>query len=81
MISLSVIDQIQLLAFWLCFTRVLACFMNFPLFEEVAIPMIVKILSALVISYAIFPIVKNPILQDIAQNGGNSVVLLTAYIS
>ncbi len=79
MISIQVIDQIQLFAFWLCFTRIIACFINFPMFEEIAIPMIVKILTALVMSYAIFPIVKSPILSDINRYGQNSFILLTVY--
>lgn len=79
MISLQVTDQIQLFAFWLCFTRVIACFMNFPIFEDTAIPMIVKILTGLVISYAIFPTVSSSILLDISQYGQNSFVMLTIY--
>jgi flagellar biosynthetic protein FliR len=79
MITISVIDQIQLFAFWLCFTRVIACFINFPVFEEVTIPMVVKILTALVVSYAIFPIVKFPIIKDISAYGETSYTLLTVY--
>jgi flagellar biosynthetic protein FliR len=79
MITLQVIDQIQLFAFWLCFTRVIACFMNFPLFEDVAIPMVVKILTGVVVSYAIFPTVNSSILADISRYGQNSFIMLTIY--
>lgn len=79
MISLQVVDQVQLFAFWLCFTRVIACFINFPMFEDVAVPMIVKILAAMVVSYAIFPIVSGSVLGDIAHYGQHSFILLTSY--
>lgn len=79
MISIQIVDQVQLFAFWLCFTRIIACFINFPLFEEVAIPLIVKILTAFVLTYALFPIVKPSIVRDIAIYGETSFWTLTTY--
>lgn len=79
MISIQIIDQIQLFAFWLCFTRIIACFINFPLFEESAIPLIVKILTAFVLSYALFPLVKPSIMKDISTYGETSFWTLTIY--
>lgn len=49
------------------------------MFEDIAIPMIVKILTALVMGYAIFPTVSGSILADISRYGQNSFIMLTIY--
>jgi flagellar biosynthetic protein FliR len=49
------------------------------LFEETAIPMLVKVLVAVVLSYSFFPLVEPYIISDLAFYGEDSFWLLTIY--
>lgn len=79
MITIQLVDQTLMIAYWLCFTRCLASFINIPILDEAAIPGVIKVLCALVFSYAIFPTVQEFIFKDIQHYGIDSFWLLTAY--
>lgn len=81
MMSVLISDQVSLMAFWLVFTRWLAILMQFPMFEENSIPATIKILSALVISYAFYPYLSVHVMNDIKILGADHFWLLTIYHS
>lgn len=79
MISVSINDLPMLVAFWLVFTRLSAMLMQFPIFDEAGIPVMVKVLGSLVISYAFFPYVQGWVLKDIALVGVDQFWVLTIF--
>ena len=81
MISLNITDIHLFTAFWLSFSKWLAIIFQIPIFDNMNIPTIVKILSAFVISYSFFPYVSSVILSDIQlMNGGSMVLLHIVYL-
>lgn len=79
MISITVTDLTLMTAFWLAFSRWIAVVMQLPLFENVAIPFIVKVLTTVLLTFAFFPLVKDQILLDIEHVGENSFWYLTIF--
>lgn len=79
MLSIQITDMSLIVAFWLAFTRWFAVIMQLPLFDNVSIPSIVKVLTTLIITFAFFPLVQNEILKDIAHIGPNAFWYLTAF--
>lgn len=56
MLSITVTDQINLIAFWLVFARWVTIMFQLPLFDNTAVPPLLKVLTSLMISYAFFPL-------------------------
>lgn len=54
MINILLRDQVQLVVFWLCFTRWVTILFQFPIFDQVSIPVLVKILTSFIITFAFF---------------------------
>ncbi len=79
MIGIQVVDHNMLVAFWLCFTRILAIFLQLPLFDQKNIPGIIKVLLTLMVSYTFFPLISQSIYQDMAYFGENSFWVLTMF--
>lgn len=79
MIGIQIIDQRILVAFWLCFTRILTIFIQLPLFDQRSIPMTVKILLTLVLTYAFFPVISGSIYEDMKIFGDQSFWILTFF--
>lgn len=79
MLSIQITDMSIVVAFWLAFTRWFAVMMQLPLFDNVAIPGVVKVLTTLILTYAFFPLIQNDILKDIAYTGVNSFWILTVF--
>lgn len=79
MISIAVTDYPLIIAFWLAFTRWATILMQLPIFDNLSVPTVVKILSSLVITYAFFPFVKGPILQDLQTYGTDAFWYLTIF--
>jgi flagellar biosynthetic protein FliR len=69
----------MIVAFWLAFTRWLAVIFQLPLFENVSIPVVVKVLATLMITIAFFPLIQDQILMDIKYVGENSFWYLTIF--
>ncbi|MDH4469160.1 MAG: flagellar biosynthetic protein FliR [Bacteriovoracaceae bacterium] len=76
---IEIVDNIQLMAFWISFSRVLTIIFQLPLWEDVAIPMIIKILSSLIITYTFFPHVSPYVVSDMKLVGENHMIILTVY--
>jgi len=79
MINLQVIDHSTLMAFWLIFTRFLAISFQLPIFDNVTVPTMVKVLTTLILSYTFFPFVSGEVLKDIAYVGVDSFWMLTIF--
>jgi flagellar biosynthetic protein FliR len=79
MINVSLIQPEMLIAFWLIFTRWMTALLLIPLFDENAIPSIIKILISVVITYAFFPYLQEPVIADIKAIGASHFWLLTIY--
>jgi len=68
-----------LTAFWLVFSRWLSILIQLPLFEHVNIPPLVKVLTALIISYGFFPGVSDEVMKDIVLYNDSFWVLTMFY--
>lgn len=79
MINIQITDYSVLIAFWLAFTRLITIMFQVPLFDNVSIPVMVKVLATLVITYALFPYISPQILLDINYVGVESFWILTIF--
>lgn len=77
MMSAALVDHAAFAAFWLGFSRWLAVLMQLPLFDNVAIPGIMKILGSFVIAWAFHPIVFPALKVEIATIGIDHLWFLT----
>ena len=79
LISIQIVDYPALFAFWLSFSRWIAVIIQLPLFDGMQTPHIVKVLVALVVTYAFFPITEPHVLKDISYLGEDSFWILTLF--
>ena len=79
MVNIQIVDYPVFLAFWLAFSRWLTIVIQLPLFDGMPIPQIVKILVAMVVTYAFFPFIKPYLLQDIVYMGEQNFWLLILF--
>lgn len=79
MINLQVVDYTVLIAFWLTFSRWTAILMQLPIFDNMSVPSLVKVLSSIVISYAFFPIVQETMVKEVLSVGADNFWYLTIF--
>lgn len=79
MLNIQITDMNMILAFWLAFSRWLAVMFQLPLFDNVSIPVVVKVLATLVLTYAFFPMIEGQLLMDIKYMGADSFWYLTVF--
>lgn len=79
MLTIQITDMTTIIAFWLAFTRWLAVIFQLPLFESVAIPVVVKVLTTLLLTFAFFPLIQDQIMLDIRYVGVDSFWYLTIF--
>lgn len=79
MLSIQITDMTVIVAFWLAFSRWMAVMFQLPLFDNVSVPVVVKVLATLVLTYAFFPLIENQLLLDIKYMGVNSFWSLTIF--
>jgi len=77
LLQISIQNLNELVAFWLIFTRWLTISFQLPIFDNVAVPTLIKILTAMILSYAFFPLVNKEVLIDIKGAGENAFWFLT----
>lgn len=77
--NVSLGDQTVFLAFWLSFSRWVAVLFQLPLFDNVIVPNIVKVLSSFLISYAFFPLVQGTLVAEIKLVGVDNIWLLIMF--
>jgi flagellar biosynthetic protein FliR len=75
--SITLTDQTVLIAFWIAFTRWTCIMFQLPIFDNVAIPSIVKVLASLVVTYAFFPIVEPTVVAEVTALGPSAFWSLT----
>ena len=81
MIDIRITDYRQVIAFWLCFSRILAILIQLPLFDQVSIPNMVKVLTSLMLTFALGSTVYPYIYKDIEIVGLDNFWLLTVVYS
>ncbi len=79
MINVSIVDYPVLIAFWLTFTRWVAILFQLPIFDNTSVPNMVKILTALLVSYAFFPIVEAAMVNEVLTVGMQNFWGLTIF--
>lgn len=79
MISVSIANMPALIAFWLCFTRWVAILFQLPIFDNTSIPVMAKVLTSLVISYAFFPMVEGQLIKEVLTIGADHFWYLTIF--
>lgn len=79
MLNIQITDMTVIVAFWLAFSRWFAVLFQMPLFDNVAIPVMVKVLTSLIITFAFFPLIENQMLLDIKYVGVDSFWYLTIF--
>ncbi len=79
MLTIQITDMTMITAFWLAFSRWLAIIFQLPLFENVAIPVVVKVLTTLMLTFAFFPMIQDQLIMDINHVGPESFWYLTIF--
>lgn len=79
MIDIAITNYSALIAFWLCFSRWLPILIQLPIFDGIPIPGLVKALSALLISYAFFPLVETQMIAEVKAMGEENFWYLTMF--
>lgn len=79
MLNIQITDMTVIVSFWLAFTRWLAVIFQLPLFENVSVPVVVKVLATLVITFAFFPLIQDQLIMDIKYIGPESFWYLTIF--
>ncbi|MEI8347070.1 MAG: flagellar biosynthetic protein FliR, partial [Pseudomonadota bacterium] len=79
MIQVQVTDYTVILAFWLCFARWSAIIFQLPVFDNLAIPNTVKVLSTILITYTFFPYLQPEVIKDIEYLGQDHFWMLSIY--
>ena len=77
--NITIADQTVLLAFWLGFSRWIAVLFQLPLFDNVAVPNIVKVLVSFPVSYAFFPQLRGTLVAEIQVAGVENIWLLMMF--
>ena len=79
MINLQVTDLNFFYAFWLVFCRWGAMMLQFPLFDQNTIPLMVKVLLIVGFSFAIFPMLQGVVVRDVVLVGAENIWFLTIF--
>jgi flagellar biosynthetic protein FliR len=80
-LNIQITDLTTLVAFWLAFTRWITIIIQLPMLGDMSIPMIVKVLASLLITYAFFPYISGEVIKDIHYLGVDNFWALTLYHS
>jgi flagellar biosynthetic protein FliR len=82
MMSATLVDQAAFASFWLAFSRWLAVLMQLPLFDNVAVPGVVKVLASFMIAWAFHPLVSPAVAAEVLAVGdANLWVLCMSHVA
>ena len=81
MLNINVTDMNSLIAFWLVFCRWAGVALQFPLFDYITVPSILKVLFCMSVSYCFFPFLQGTVVNDIRYVGVDNFWLLTIFYS
>lgn len=79
MINVAITDYTILIAFWLTFSRWLAILIQLPIFDNMTVPSMVKVLTALLMSYTFFPVVESAMVSEVLAVGQQNFWYLTIF--
>jgi flagellar biosynthetic protein FliR len=79
MMNVTIGDQTVFLAFWLSFSRWITVLFQLPLFDNVVVPNVVKVLASFLISYAFFPSVSGTLVAEIQAVGVENIWMLMMF--
>ena len=77
--SITITNIVPILSFWLIFTRLFAINFQLPIYDNLRIPMVVKALSTLVLTFTFYPYVKDVVVNDIMYIGSEHFWILTIF--
>jgi flagellar biosynthetic protein FliR len=77
--NVSILDQQVFLAFWIGFSRWIAVLFQLPLFDNVSVPMLVKVLTSFLVAFAFFPGLEGTLLAEVKTAGAENLWLLTMF--
>ncbi len=77
--NVTIQDQTVFLAFWMGFSRWIAVLFQLPLFDNVAVPNLVKVLTSFLVSYAFFPELQGTLVAEIKMVGVDNIWLLMMF--
>lgn len=77
--NFGVVNEIQFLAFWLCFSRWVAVLYQLPLFDNAVVPQLLKILTSVILSFAFFPLVEGTLIAEVKSVGVDQIWALTMF--
>ena len=77
--NVTIVDQTTFLAFWLSFSRWSAVLFQIPLFDNVAVPGIIKVLISFLISYAFYPELSGTLIAEVKFVGVENIWLLAMF--
>jgi len=78
-VSLNVTDINSLIGFWLVFCRWTGIVFQLPVFDQVSVPGVVKVLFSIALSWCFFPFVKNFVISDLNLLGAQNFWILTIF--
>lgn len=77
--NIALTDQIGFMAFWLSFSRWFGVLFQLPLFDNVSVPGIVKILTTFLITFAFYPSVQGTLISEIKLIGLENAWILMSF--
>jgi flagellar biosynthetic protein FliR len=77
--NFGILNEVQFLAFWLCFSRWVAVLFQLPLFDNAVVPQILKILISVILTFAFFPFVEGTLIAEIKSVGVGQIWALTMF--
>lgn len=77
--TVTITDIVPIIAFWLIFTRLIAVNMQLPIYDNLPIPAVVKILSTLVMTMCFYPDLSQSMIADINYIGKDNFWMLTIF--
>ena len=79
MINLTVTDINSLVAFWLVFCRWSGIIFQLPVFDQVGVPGVLKVLFCISLSWCFYPMLSDFVIRDIAYIGVDNFWILSFF--
>jgi flagellar biosynthetic protein FliR len=77
--NVSIANQEVFLAFWIGFSRWIAVLFQLPVFDNLSVPNIVKVLTSFMIAFAFFPPLEGTLLAEVKMVGSENIWILMMF--
>lgn len=77
--NVTISDHAAFLAFWLSFSRWSAVLIQLPLFDNFAVPNLVKVLTSFLVSFAFFPALQGTLVAEVNMVGVDNIWILMMF--